>query len=601
MYVVERCNALFGTEYPTSKENSQVNITRTHELPEPEKDIGDTALVSPPQLPHSLQSSEQVVLHDMKRVIGDGPVSEFKLQFAPRWIIDKAIADEKSNYHDAGAYKELHFREIPKGANVITSHHFFQIKNHAEEGRLRLKCRLVPHGNRDREKESVRKDSATAQFPIIRLLLSLATILSLSVASIDIKGAYLQAGSLPRDIYVRPPPGWASSPQMLWKLLKPAYGIVESGRLWQLVSEDWLSGEGFLPISGLLQLFVRYSNRGTIEVLVAKVVDDFLIAGCARHIRQFHDSISQRFVVGSFVMNKDLVFNRLHIHKCGDGSLVLGMQEYVDSINPLSVTKERRRQSSHRATLEELTAYQGLSGSLNFLGHGILPQAAFTASYLQQAVGRLKVSNLVVANQLLSELKTLAPTLTFKSPKSLEQPCYLAFSDASQGTSSYGQTGYISGIFLPAGGASVFHTLDWLSCKQKRVAFSSTGAEILAAASSADRGSLMAQSISILTGATKCLPFVLTVDSRGLYSTITTLHEGADYRLRSTVARLRDSFENEKIAVMQWIGGQQNPADALTKRNVVMFRLLNTLMKGGAVPEELLRNARRMSKDNPST
>lgn len=59
---------------------------------------------------------------------------------------------------------------------------------------------------------------------------------------------------------------------MLWKLLKPAYGIVESGRIWQLVSEDWLSNNGFLPVPGLLQLVVRYSSTGTIEVMVAKVV-----------------------------------------------------------------------------------------------------------------------------------------------------------------------------------------------------------------------------------------------------------------------------------------------------------------------------------------
>ena len=79
LYAVERCNALVGTEYQTSKENSQVDITRIHEPPEPETDGGDTALVSPPQLPHSQQSSEQLVLHGMKRVVGDGPVSEYKL------------------------------------------------------------------------------------------------------------------------------------------------------------------------------------------------------------------------------------------------------------------------------------------------------------------------------------------------------------------------------------------------------------------------------------------------------------------------------------------------------------------------------------------
>ena len=47
------------------------------------------------------------------------------------------------------------------------------------------------------------------------------------------------------------------------------------------------------------------------------------------------------------------------------------------------------------------------------------------------------------------------------------------------------------------------------------------------------------------------LPFILSVDSHGLYSTITTLHDGQDYRLRPTVSRMRDSFENKEITVMQ--------------------------------------------------
>ena len=261
----------------------------------------------------------------------------------PRRIVDEAIADKKSNFHDAGSYKELQFGQTPKYADVITSHHFLHINNYVEEGGICMKCRLVPHGNWHREKDSVRKDSSTAQFLIIRLLLSLATTLSLSFASIDIKGASLQAGNLPRDIYVPRPPGCASSAQMPWKLLKPAFGIVESGRLWQLVSEDWLSSNGFLPIPGVLQLFVSYYNAGTIEILAAKFVDGFLIAGCTRHIQEFLDSPSQQFVVGSYVINKNLIFNRLHINKWGEGSLVLGMQEYFDSITPLPVTREHRR------------------------------------------------------------------------------------------------------------------------------------------------------------------------------------------------------------------------------------------------------------------
>ena len=89
--------------------------------------------------------------------------------------------------------------------------------------------------------------------------------------------------------------------------------------------------------------------------------------------------------------------------------------------------------------------------------------------------------------------------------------------------------------------------------------------------------------------------FIFTVDSRGLYSTITTLHEGADYRLRPTVSRLRDSFENGEIDHMQWIAGTKNLADALTKRNFSMFRQLNEVMKEGLMKAELFEHAKRVS------
>ena len=137
-------------------------------------------------------------------------------------------------------------------------------------------------------------------------------------------------------------------------------------------------------------------------------------------------------------------------------------------------------------------------------------------------------------------MRNLRPKLNYAKPESIRSPTFLGFSDASQGKTSYGQTGYVAGIHLPAKGGGIYHLIDWLSGKQGRVSFSSIGAEILAAATSADRGSMMAESIQKLIEFKDGLPFVLMVDSNGLYSTLTTLREGSDYRLRPTVARLRD-------------------------------------------------------------
>lgn len=45
----------------------------------------------------------------------------------------------------------------------MSSHHFFQIKKDGEEDKLKLKFRLVRHGNRDSEKDQKRTDSFSTQ------------------------------------------------------------------------------------------------------------------------------------------------------------------------------------------------------------------------------------------------------------------------------------------------------------------------------------------------------------------------------------------------------------------------------------------------------
>lgn len=165
---------------------------------------------------------EQGILHEIANVIGSRSVSDSTLEWAPRWVLDKSIASEKGNYKDA--FEEVHYVSVSKNAKLITSHHFFQVKPEGEHRKLRSKCRMVPHGNKDQDKELIRKDSATTQFPIIRLVLSLAAILQMSIASIHITKAYLQSGKLRRSrpLYVRNPKGWASSTRKVWILLRPA-------------------------------------------------------------------------------------------------------------------------------------------------------------------------------------------------------------------------------------------------------------------------------------------------------------------------------------------------------------------------------------------
>lgn len=101
--------------------------------------------------------------------------------------------------------------------------------------------------------------------------------------------------------------------------------------------------------------------------------------------------------------------------------------------------------------VQELSVYLYLAGGLNSQRHGVLPPASFSAIYLQKNVAALIIADLITANKLLSEIKRLHPTILLVRPSTVVNPVYLAYSYASSGKTSYGETGYISGIYLPGG------------------------------------------------------------------------------------------------------------------------------------------------------
>lgn len=105
---------------------------------------------------------------------------------------------------------------------------------------------------------------------------------------------------------------------------------------------------------------------------------------------------------------------------------------------------------------------------------------------------------MVTENKVLQEIRCQKKVFTYLAPKNIDGSCYLAFLAASTGKLSSGRTGYTSGIYLPAGGRVLFEIVDWYSARQQRVSFSSNGAEVLAAATSADKGALMPEKKSML-------------------------------------------------------------------------------------------------------
>jgi hypothetical protein len=78
------------------------------------------------------------------------------------------------------------------------------------------------------------------------------------------------------------------------RLLRPAYGLVESGRLWQLAIEKWIFARDFVVVPGAPQVFVLRQS-GTLKMLIVKVVDDFLVCGPPDEIQAFYKDLSRTY------------------------------------------------------------------------------------------------------------------------------------------------------------------------------------------------------------------------------------------------------------------------------------------------------------------
>lgn len=548
---------------------------------DPAKDIGTTEVrdpgsssLSPPDI--------QALCEKILEVYGRSNLTRAKLPFVPPWLLDQALEDELKGWDPHIRVEPL--RSGSESKLVIGSHVLYCVKTR-ESGKHYVKARLVIHGNEERDKERLRCDASSLHFTLVRVILSMAVCFGFDLGGVDVSKAYHQSGGPPRQIRIRPPPECMLY-RMMWLLLSLPYGLVDAGRQWQLAMETWLLDDlGFVTFGGLPQVFAKLSAEGELKLLVGKVSDDMLVAGKRSDILAFFDSLKERWHIGKAIVADKIDFNGAQILRNEiTGDVKLSMNEYLaNRVDDLVLTRDRRKEPAARATQQEVEEYRSIAGSLNFLGTGTLPEAAFVASVFLQRQPNLLVHDLTVGSRMVAELKRMDASIVFvRPPEGVREVRLLGFSDGSFnviGGNAYGQAGYVSGLLFLSNATPIFHAYDWLSAKQRRVVYSSFGTEILACADADNR--LYGLKMGLTALLDEPVESELLVDSKGLFTCITTLSDQREYRLRRTIARIRESFDSKELDRMRWISGQQNLADALTKWNPASWKLLQEVLNSG--------------------
>jgi hypothetical protein len=152
---------------------------------------------------------------------------------------DTAMKKELETLKKMGTWVKIRKQDVPKGTTIIGSKWVYRIKTDAEGKPIAHKARLVAQGfSQIQGVHFFETYSPVAKLASTRMVLAIAAQLDLEIHQIDVVSAYLN-GELDDGeiIYMKEPPGFAESESgdgggWLLRLLRPLYGLKQSGRKW---------------------------------------------------------------------------------------------------------------------------------------------------------------------------------------------------------------------------------------------------------------------------------------------------------------------------------------------------------------------------------
>jgi hypothetical protein len=209
-------------------------------------------------------------------------------------VID-AKKKELESIKSYGTYEEVWSSEVPEADRdkIIT-----KTWNVVQKDDLRIKARVCVRGFQ--EKTDHRRDSPTTSKISHRLFLSKAVEKGWKVHSLDVRAAFLQGDMLDRTVYVIPPKEFVSirsgkQEAILWKLIRPLYGLTD-------VSRKWYCRMELTKLGGVRSRFdhaVYYFWRaGKLQGQVLLHVDDLLYGGIDVFHRKVMENYMKMFTVG---------------------------------------------------------------------------------------------------------------------------------------------------------------------------------------------------------------------------------------------------------------------------------------------------------------
>lgn len=101
---------------------------------------------------------------------------------------------------------------------------------------------------------------------------------------------------------------------------------------------------------GVTQLFIERTNDGSISMLLAKITDELLIAADLLTLNDCLRKLTNRINVRKVIIDAPINFNGCRTQKDKDRNVRMNIQEYLNMIKPLIITRKRRKEAEEKAT-----------------------------------------------------------------------------------------------------------------------------------------------------------------------------------------------------------------------------------------------------------
>jgi hypothetical protein len=417
-------------------------------------------------------------------------------------------------------------------------------------------------------------------------LLLLAASLNLRLGSADISSAFLNGMPIDRQLWMQLPrdlniPGVRN--QGLVRIIKGVYGLRSAPRQWWMRLREALTNEMHFTACKVDPTPFIYRKGNRISCIVGCHVDDLLIAADKEgwaHVKR----LEKIFSIKSWSQDGEIVYCGRRLTQLPNGSITVCMSDYVDTLSLIRVEEARKKDLTASCNLEEVKAYRSLLGGLGWLATMGRPDISYSVSRLQGFLSGPTVQHLLEANQVVRDARKYRETRLLFQPLDLSTLTFCAVSDASFGNMPQGKSQ--TGIFILAGDSrfekgelAPVNFLAWRSGRQKRVARSTFGAELLALSDAVDLGDYCRGLWSEIQGvaeprlALEQRPSLFWMtDSRDLFDALR--REGApncsERRLALDLVVMKELL-SRPFNFLKWVDTAHMLSDSLTKSMVFKY------------------------------